>query len=231
VYDLMKKEMQIMADEFVMPKGRTTIRKGGSLTGLTGQKSRRVRLWEYDAKPGTTLAKLESAYLAGLNAVDRAEERTKANAASGKFTPDGVKQDTMQFALNELVPSLHRARTTIQKARAEVAERKSKLTLQGPDKTDVAAAIRRQEIRQFLRDMKPEQQSKFFGSQEGRLPPEILAAVLEMPPELSGVPNTRHTLLMEEAIKAQHGGEAEEIAQLEEAITVAESTVEPGAMR
>jgi hypothetical protein len=57
---------------------------------------------------------------------------------------------------------------------------------------------------------------------------EILAAVLEMPPEFSGVPNTRHALLMEEAIKAQHGAEAEEIAQLEEAITVAESTVETG---
>ncbi len=59
------------------------------------------------------MAKLESAYLAGLNAVDRAEERTKANAASGKFTPDGVKQDALSFALNELVPSLHRARNTI----------------------------------------------------------------------------------------------------------------------
>ena len=126
-----------MADDFVMPKGRTTIRRGGSLTGTAGPISRRVRLWEYDPKPNTTLAKLESAYLAGLNAVDRAEERTKANAASGKFTPDGVKQDAQQFALNELVPSLHRARTTIQKARAEVAERKSKLTLQAPDKTDV----------------------------------------------------------------------------------------------
>ncbi|MFY9954803.1 hypothetical protein [Bradyrhizobium sp.] len=174
------------------------------------------------------MAKLESAYLAGLNAVDRAEERTKANAASGKFTPDGVKQDALSFALNELVPSLHRARNTIQKARAEVAERKSKLTLPAADKTDAAGAIRRQEIRAFLRDIKPEAQSKFFGSREGKLPADILAAVLEMPPEFSGVPKTRHALLMEEAIKAQHGDEAAEIAQLVEAIEVAESTLEIG---
>jgi hypothetical protein len=171
---------------------------------------------------------------AGIGLPRRPERRRPCRGAheverrSGKFTPSGAKQDALQFALNELVPSLHKARTTIQKARAEVSERKSKLTLQGPDKTDVAAAIRRQEIRQFLRDMKPEQQSKFFGSQEGRLPPEILAAVLEMPPEFSGVPNTRHAMLMDQAIEAQHGPEAAEIAQLEEAITVAESTVETG---
>jgi hypothetical protein len=149
--------------------------------------------------------------------------REKRDGVTSTVTGRDIDRDTVTTA-----PALHRARTTIQKARAEVTDRKSKLTLPAPDKTDTAGAIRRQEIRQFLRDMKPEQQTKFFGSQEGKLPAEILTAVLEMPPEFSGVPNTRHALLMEEAIKAQHGPEAAEIAQVEEAITVAESAVETG---
>ena len=44
-----------------------------------------------------------------------------------------------QIALFD-TPGLHRARTTIKKARAEVAERKSRLKVEGPDKSDVAAA-------------------------------------------------------------------------------------------
>jgi hypothetical protein len=99
------------------PRGRTTIRKGGSLTGLHGPTSKPIKLWTFDSKPGTTIARLEQAYLGALSAVDRIEERSRASAASGKFTPEGVKDDALKFALSDLVPSLHKARQTIRKAR------------------------------------------------------------------------------------------------------------------
>ena len=100
--------------------------------------------------------------MTGLDAVDQIEAHTRSNAASGKFTPEGVKDDALKFALSDLVPSLHRARMTIKKAKAEVAERKSKLKVEGPDKSDVAAAFRRMEIRTFLREMKAERADKIF---------------------------------------------------------------------
>ena len=84
--------------------------------------------------------------MSGLDAVDRIEAHTRSNVASGKFTPEGVKDDALKFALGDLVPTLHRARTTIKKAKAEVADRKSKLKVEGPDKSDVAGAFRRMEI-------------------------------------------------------------------------------------
>lgn len=53
-------------------------------------------------------------------------------------------------------------------------------------------------------------------------------AILEMPPEFSGVPKSRHDLLTQHALAARHGAEIAEIAELEEAIAVAESAVEIG---
>jgi hypothetical protein len=66
--------------------------------------------------------------------------------------------------LSDLVPSLHRARLTIKKAKAEVAERRSQLKVEGPDPSDIAAAFRRMEIRTFLREMKSDEQAKYFAN-------------------------------------------------------------------
>lgn len=110
-----------MADKLKIPRGRATIRRGGSITGLHGQKSRAIRLWPFEAKPNTTLARLEAAYMAGLDAVDRIEERARSSTASGRFTPEGVKDDVLKFALRELVPALHRARNTIKRQRRKLS--------------------------------------------------------------------------------------------------------------
>ena len=194
-----------MTDRLKIPRGRQTIRKGGSLTGNHGPVSRPVKLWTFNSKPNTTLASLETAYMSGLDAVDRIEAHTRSNAASGKFTPEGVKDDALKFALGDLVPSLHRARMTIKKAKAEVADRKSKLKVEGPDKSDVAGAFRRMEIRTFLREMKGDDQKNYFARHGENLPTEVALAILEMPPEFSGVPKSRHDLLTERALTAQHG--------------------------
>ena len=217
-----------MTDRLKIPKGRPQIRKGGSLTGMHGQKSRPVKLWPFNSKPNTTLARLESAYMSGLDAVDRIEARTRTNLASGKLTPEGVKDDALKFALGDLVPSLHRARMTIKKAKAEITERKSKLKVEGPDRSDVAGAFRRMEIRTFLREMKGDDQKNYFARHGENLPTEVALAILEMPPEFSGVPKSRHDLLTERALTAQHGPDITEIAELEEAIAAAESAVETG---
>jgi hypothetical protein len=206
-----------MADKFTMPKGRMTIRKKGG---------RRVRLWELDAKPGSTLAALQAAYLSGLDAMDRTEARHAANKADKRFTEAGVRDDLLKFVLNDAVPPLHRGRTAIKKARAEVAERKSKLKIEGPAKNDIAAAFRRMEIRTFLRDMKPDQQTQYFAKYSDNLPVEIAQAMIELPAELSGISQSRHGLLTERALNAQFGDAISEIKELEQAIDAAESAVE-----
>src|SRR5262245_1472438 len=53
-------------------------------------------------------------------------------------------------------------------------------------------------------------------------------AILEMPSEFSGVPQSRHDLLTKSALNSWHGFEIAEIADLDEAIAAAESAVETG---
>lgn len=210
------------------PKGRNTIRKNGSLTGATGQTSRLIKRWRFSPKPNTLLARLEAAYMSGLDAVDRIEERTRSNTTSGKFTREGARDDVLNHALNNLIPDLHKARMTIKRAKAEIAERRSKLKVEGPDKADIAAAFRRMEIRTFLREMKDAEQPEFFAKHSDNLPAEVVAAVLEMPPGFSGVPPERYEWLTQRALAERHGPEIAETAELDEAIAAAESAVETG---
>jgi hypothetical protein len=206
-----------MSDKFVMPKGRMTVRKSGG---------RATRLWEFADSTVPTIKKLEAAYLAGLHAMDRTEAKHATNKTDPRLTPDGVRDDLLKFVLADAVPALHTGRQTIAKARSEVAERKSKLKVKGPDPSDVAGAFRRMEIRTLLRDMKPDAQVDYFRRQGDNLPAEIAEAILELPPELAGVSQRRHDMLTERALEAQFGGLLSEIRDIEEAIAAAESSIE-----
>jgi hypothetical protein len=90
---------------------------------------------------------------------------------------EGVKDDVLKFALSHLVPVFHHARNTIKKAKAEIAELKSRLKVEGPEKTDVAAAFRRMEIRTFLREMKGDDQKNYFArhgdNEKGSSPSQV----------------------------------------------------------
>jgi hypothetical protein len=209
-------------------KGRNTIRKNGSVTGATGQTSRMIKRLNSNTSKSALVAQLEAAYWVGLQSVDLVEERSRANRTNGKFTREGARDNVLNYALHELVPNLHKARMTIKRAKAEVAERKSKLKIEGPDPSDIAAAFRRMEIRTFLREMKSEERVKYFLSHGDNLPADVAMAVLELPPEYSGVTTTQHELLAHRVLAARHGPEIAETAELEEAIAAAESTVETG---
>lgn len=197
--------------------GRRTIRKSGG---------RATRLWELTSSKNPTVKKLEVAYLDGLGAIDRAEARHAQNKADNRFTADGVRDDLVKHVLADAVPALHRGRQAIRKAKAEVAERKSKLKVDGPPKDDIAAAFRRMEIRTHLKDMKPEEQSRYFAKYEANMPVEILQAVTELPPEYSGIAQTRYDLLISSQLEAQFGPAIAEIKEIEQAIEAAESTVD-----
>ena len=125
--------------EIRMP--RNTVRKGGSITGATGQTSRMIKRWNYNNPKSALVARLEAAYWAGLESVDLVEERSRSNKTNGKFTREGARDNVLNYALQELIPNLHKARLTIKRAKAEVAERKSKLKIEGPDPSNIAAAL------------------------------------------------------------------------------------------
>lgn len=207
-------------------KGRNFIRKNGSVSGATGQTARLIKRWRFDAKPDTTLGRLEQVYMSGLDAVDRVEARAASNKTGGKFTRDGARDDVLHYALHSLIPDLHKARQTIKRAKAEIAERKAKLRIEGPDPSDIAAAFRRMEIRTRLREMKGDEQREYFAKYGDNLPSEVAAAVLELPPEYSGVMTPEYDRVAQRALAARYGAEIAETTELEDAISVAENVVE-----
>jgi len=74
--------------------------------------------------------------------------------------------------------------------------------------------------------MKPEQQSEFFARIGDTVPQEVAMAIMEVPPEFSGVPKSRHDLITARALEIQHGSEIAAINELEEAIETAEGALE-----
>jgi hypothetical protein len=78
------------------------------------------------------------------------------------------------------------------------------LAFEGPDKSDVAGALRRMEIRAFLREMKGNDQKNYFARHGDNLPAEVAMAILEIPPEFSGVPKSRHDLMKTRAVLSEN---------------------------
>jgi hypothetical protein len=195
-----------------MPKGRLTVRKGASALTASGPT---IRLWDSEAPAGSTLAKLETrAYLAALDAIDKLEAHRAEAKASNKFTESG------------LVEILHRGRQAVAAAKQEAAERRAKLTLLPPNPTDVVGAMRRQEIRTWLRSLPPKERNDYVARNMDRLDPEVALAIREAPSELSGVLNADQKVILDRALEAQHGDAIRDVLELERAVEIAEHAVE-----
>src|SRR5689334_8888102 len=123
-----------MADKQHNVKGRRTIRKADPTAPIGNNPMKptvvrpnpEIRLWSFEAKPGSTLARLESAYLASLGAVDATEGHKSAALKSGRFTDAGAVEDSLGFAINQAVPTFKRGRETVAAARREAAELRNK---------------------------------------------------------------------------------------------------------
>jgi hypothetical protein len=169
----------IKEDKLMAPKGRMTVRKGGSALkdGAT------MRLWDFGEAPaGSTMSKLENrAYSAALDAIDKLEAHRAEVAKSGRYTDSGVAEEVRRFALSELVPGLHRGRQEVAAAKREAAERRLKLTLQPVDKTDMVGELRRQEWRRWLRDMPRDERNTYLAKNMDGLDPQLALAMRRGP--------------------------------------------------
>jgi hypothetical protein len=192
--------------------------------------NRRLHLWEFPERPGSTLGRLEQVYTASLQAVDGFADFRAASAQSNKYTEQGLKDEIQRHALEKLTPVFKKNRTTVEDARAEAAALRKKLALQPPDKADVAAAMMRAEIRQWLRGMSEKERSGYLVGNIDKLDSTVALAVLEAPAALSGgVPQSVMTELRDRALAAQHGEEAiSQLAELESAISIADQANEAG---
>src|SRR4051794_3550073 len=107
--------------------------------------------WKYDDIPWLAPVKAQ------MDRAFAAEDEFRAHhdkvAKNQHLSPIG-RQDAMKTFVGEKAHELHRARKAVDVARAKLADRRAKLLPPPPDKTDVAAAVLRSEMRQMLKGVK-----------------------------------------------------------------------------
>ena len=208
-------------------KGRMTIRAGSSDDLRNGRRNTRIRPWEFNPKSGTTIAKLESAFLSALTAVDSVAFRRDEAAKSGKLTADGVSDDVLQFALSQAVPTFKRGRLAIAAAKREASELKEKLKLAAPDTSD------QWKVGLMLREIDrvaamTQKQRDALTRNPDALDPITAETLVTAPASLTGISKMHRQQLIDRALEAQHGDKIVELKELERAIEAAESAVEAG---
>jgi len=186
--------------------------------GRTHIGKRSISHFIFEAPEGSPVAKLRSAYAAALDA-DAALRESRANAeASKKFTALGISEQVAESALTDALPKLRRARVAVERIKAEMAERASKLTPKLPDPADLRGEAQRAEIRAMLRNMPEAQREEYV--QQNRANPVILAAIVHAPAALSGLHEMKHAHIINEQIAREHGEEIAELRDLEEVVRV-----------
>src|SRR5258706_9816360 len=209
------------------PYGRMTLRRNAP---GDGQKPR-IKLWTLPTpKEGTTADKLLKHYLRTFENVDQWDAKKAELARNPELTDVGKQRAALDFGFGAIMPDNLKARRTLRKAQQEVATRRSKLQQPKSDPSDLAAALRRQELRSIMRTMDTKARDAFL-RQNGLLTgldPEIRQAVTEMPASVSGLSEKVRDDLLREAVESVNAPALAEINALERAIEIAASALEEG---
>lgn len=189
--------------------------------------------WQWDSAKSPVLQRLERVYQASLDAADAVvtakAELHKTNEKHKRYTPAGLADQLREYVGNDVTPKLSPMKAELERAKGDILTKRAQLKPKpASDPKDAAAAIRRAEIRSFLRSMTDDQRRTALMGRDAN--PEYIAAMLEAPAAESGVPNSSYKLLYDAAVKEQHGPLLEEIEHLEEAVQVAERALNAAAL-
>jgi hypothetical protein len=128
-------------------------------------------------------ASMKDAMIAALAASEQFSGHKIGLASDRRMTELGKSQALKDELTNRFGKQLARAKAVVTKARAEIDAERAALVIKPVDKTDIAAALERQEIRAWIRQLDlGVRQSVVLATKDVR----ILEAVTSAPPELSG---------------------------------------------
>jgi hypothetical protein len=178
-----------------------------------------------EAKPNTTLAALESAYLDVLSSVDEFDGHKAQVVKSGTLTPVGITADTLNFAASKSAPRLQKARRQVEQARLELAAKRAKLVPKQADPADAAGQTRRLWKLDKFNSMSDSERARFIAQAGDKLDPELAQAFLEAPEYAKLLPSDL-SAIREQALRREYGDEVfSEIENLEAGIKIASDTL------
>lgn len=179
--------------------------------------------WAWAERKESAFQSLRTAYDDALNVAKSALSKHDELKQSKELTPSGVKAEAQRWMARGGAGGLVAAKIRIANVRQEVETRRANLQKQGPDKTDVAGALMRQEIRTHLRSL--DAAARVAMLQSDNVAPEVALAVIEAPSVLSGVSDNLRNGLINQSMEALNPGEVEILAELESALEAAQNAV------
>jgi hypothetical protein len=141
----------------------------------------------------------------------------KANEVkkSRDLTDSGKRKALRDWVKSTVVPKLKAIESTRQSANNYGANKRAGLTVQPGDRTDVVAALLRQELRAYLRASPIAERAALLAMPE--VDPNIAIAVMEAPIELSGVSADQRQRMEQRAVLAANPETGRELLDLDQA--------------
>ncbi|MFB9979452.1 hypothetical protein ACFSQQ_14690 [Mesorhizobium kowhaii] len=177
--------------------------------------------WRPEWSERSDLAKLNGSFQKSLHFIESLPTHRAKISGPGTLSPKGINETVRAAAAKDIVPDLRRASWEAEKATNSIKNQKLALAVPKPDKTDIAGAILRQEIRTMLRGLDHGDRVRLVMTD-----PEFLAASFEGPAALSGMTPEFRADLQRRMIEEKHGPAIEAMKETEEAIAVATAAIE-----
>jgi hypothetical protein len=134
---------------------------------------------------------------------------------------DAGKQDKIRKFVIEHAHELVRARKSAETMKAKLKERRAKLLPPPPDKTDMAGAVMRSEMRAMMRGLNNGQRAALMLSPNAD--PMLLAAVLEAPDSMTGITDQIREQIHTNLIERNHPGALASLDVANDAIILVET--------
>jgi hypothetical protein len=181
-----------------------------------------VGAWAWDSREGDTFKRLRGSYDAVLQTASGFVKKRDEVTKDARLTAQGQAEELEKWFRQSGLSSIAQAeRVILPAAKRDAESRRANLTAAAPDKTDLAGAIMRQELRAHIRELSAQKRTALLNDPD----PVVALAVTEAPAMLSGVTPATHKRLTDKAIEALHPGELETVVELEKAIETLERAV------
>lgn len=143
---------------------------------------------------------------------------------SAHFTPAGRVAAKRAYLEANVAPFVRGAFDAIDKANAEITRIRSSMSPVVIDKSDFAGALRRQELRAWLRGLPDRDRNRILALPE-LVDPDIAIAITEQPAQLSGVTEGQRTRLADRAIASRYPSEITTVSTIGDGAESLEHTV------
>jgi hypothetical protein len=193
------------------------------------------KLWPYASSKNSHVQKLETSFRVALSSKQALEDHQISVRSSGKLTEKGVADEVGRFGRSDIVPALVKGTVAIKRAKDAVAAKRAQLTAPALNKADAVSFLKRESIRDSIRNMPRGQRDELLVRDLDKLSTHVLQAVLEdevlpwvQESDKLVSDKTRDAIGMQ-LIRASHPAAIAELAEMERAIEYAEPTIDKAA--